>query len=310
MQLGKLRAAKTQCSDEAKNDQRTGDLLDKFLREHVDARLKARSSKEYQRLTTRLVPLKLRRAKIAEIRRPDIAQLHNSLAATPYQANRLLAVLRKFFNWCEKLGYRPDHSNPTLHIDLFEEKKRERFLSPAEIGHLGEVLNELEQKSAVSPFVVAALRLLLLTVARLNETLTAKWDWMDFENACIRLPDSKTGTKVIYLIPPAMQIINSMPRLEGNPYIICGQKEGTHLVNLQKPWKAIRELAGLQNVRIHDLRHSFASVAVASGMSLPMIATVLSKGNRLIDPQPSETECSRTPTQRAAEEDLAISNTR
>lgn len=261
--------------DEIRNDQTFGELLDRFLIEHASARLKTRSSAEYQRLVERLITSKIRRTRISDIKRPEIAQLHNSLSATPYQANRLLAVLRKFFNWCEKLGFRPDNSNPTLHIDLFEEKKRERFLSPAEIAHLGEVLSDLEQEGETSPFVIGALRLLLLTGARLNEILTTKWEWVDFDNGCIRLPDSKTGAKTIYLSAPAMQLINAMPRLEDNPYVICGQKKGTHLVNLQKPWNIIRERAGLKDVRIHDLRHSFASVAVASGMSLPMIGKLL-----------------------------------
>lgn len=264
-----------QARDETKNDQRFGDLIDRFLVEHANARLKSRSSDEYARLVDRLLPAKLRRIKILSVKRSDIAQLHNSLAATPYQANRLLAVLRKFFNWCEKLGFRADNTNPTLHIDLFEEKKRERFLSPAEIAHLGDVLSELEETAKVSPYVAGAIRLLLLTGARLNEILAAKWEWVDFGNGCIRLPDSKTGAKVVYLSAPAMQIVNALPRLEGNPYLICGQKEGAHLVNLQKPWKAIREEAGLHDVRLHDLRHSFASVAVASGMSLPMIGKLL-----------------------------------
>ena len=253
----------------------TGELLDQFLQEHGDAKLKARSSAEYRRLVETLVAPKLRRVPITEVGRSHVAQLHNGLAKTPYQANRLLAVLRKFFNWCEKNGFRPDHTNPALHVEPFKERKRERFLSPVEIAHLGEVLAEIERGGEQSPFVVAAIRLLILTGARLNEILTLKWDWIDFDNSCVRLPDSKTGAKTIYLSPPAKQVLASLPRYEGNPHVICGQKKGACLVNLQKPWDAIRTRAGLDNVRIHDLRHSFASIAVASGMSLPMIGKLL-----------------------------------
>lgn len=253
----------------------TGELLDQFLQEHADAKLKGRSSAEYRRLVETLVPSKLRRLLITEIGRLHVAQIHNGLVKTPYQANRLLAVLRKFFNWCEKNGFRPDHSNPALHVEPFKERKRERFLSPAEIAHLGTVLAEIERGGGQSPFAIAAIRLLILTGARLSEILTLQWDWIDFDNSCVRLPDSKTGAKTIYLSPQAMQVLASLPRYEDNPHVICGLKKGSCLVNLQKPWRGIRKRAGLDNVRIHDLRHSFASIAVASGMSLPMIGKLL-----------------------------------
>lgn len=253
----------------------TGELLNQFLQEHADVKLKARSSAEYRRLVETLVPSKLRRLPITEIGRSHVAQVHNGLVKTPYQANRLLAVLRKFFNWCEKNGFRADHTNPALHVEPFRERKRERFLSPAEISHLGEVLSEIERGGGQSPFAIAAIRLLILTGARLGEILRMKREWIDFDNACIRLPDSKTGAKTIYLSPPAMQVLASLPRYEDNPHVICGLKKGACLVNLQKPWRAIRKRAGLDNVRIHDLRHSFASIAVASGMSLPMIGKLL-----------------------------------
>lgn len=256
-------------------EKNTGGVLSMFLREHVDTKLKGRSSAEYRRLVETLVPSKLLRLPITEISRPNVAQLHNNLAETPYQANRLLAVLRKFFNWCEKNGYRENHSNPAMHVQPFKERKRERFLTPAEISHLGSVLSEIEGRGGQGPFVIAAIRLLILTGARLSEILTLQWDWIDFENSRIRLPDSKTGAKTIYLSPPAKQVLIGLQRYEDNPHVICGARAGAHLVNLQKPWRSIRKQAGLDDVRIHDLRHSFASIAVANGMSLPMIGKLL-----------------------------------
>lgn len=261
--------------DVKRTEKSMGELLDAFLSDHADVKLKRRSSEEYRRLVDKLVPASLRRKPITEIGRADISRLHNTMAKTPYQANRLLAVLRKFFNTCERDGYRPDYSNPTLHIQPFKEEKRERFLKPAEIAHLGEVLGEIEREAGHNPFTIAAIRLLLLTGARLGEVLGMKWEWIDWEGSCVRLPDSKTGAKTIYLNAPALQVLANLPRLEGNPYVICGLKNGERLVNLQKPWRAIRKRAGLDDVRIHDLRHSFASTAVASGMSLPMIGKLL-----------------------------------
>ncbi len=123
--------------------------------------------------------------------------------------------------------------------------------------------------------MVAAIRLLALTGARLSEILTLRWDFVDLERACLRLPVSKTGKKVVYLSAPALELLSRLPRVEGNPHVIVGERRGAHLVNLQKPWRRLRHAAGLDEVRIHDLRHSFASVAAASGQSLIIIGALL-----------------------------------
>ena len=183
--------------------------------------------------------------------------------------------MSKFFNWTEKNGFRPDGSNPCRHVEKYKETKRERFLSEAELAQLGEALREAETDKSASPWVIAAIRLLTLTGARLSEVLTLRWDYVDFERATIRLPDSKTGAKTLYLNAPALEVLSGIPRLEDNPHVICGERKGAHLVNLQKPWRRIRQAAGLGDVRIHDLRHSFASVAAAGGMSLPLIGALL-----------------------------------
>ncbi len=142
------------------------------------------------------------------------------------------------------------------------------------IAHLGSVLASEGVSRRFSPFAIAAIRLLALTGARLSEILTLKWEWVDFDAKCLRLPDSKTGAKTVYLNAPAL-LACGLERLDGNPYVICGERKGAHLVNLQKPWRAIRAMAELNNVRLHDLRHTFASIAVANGMSLPMIGALL-----------------------------------
>jgi integrase len=115
----------------------------------------------------------------------------------------------------------------------------------------------------------------VFTGARLGEILGLQWTWIDFDRGEARLPDSKTGIKTLHLAPPALALLTKLPQLNGNPYVIAGAKSGAALVNLEKPWRAIRASAGLDDVRLHDLRHAFASVAASSGMGLPIIGKML-----------------------------------
>lgn len=213
--------------------------------------------------------------KVTEVDRADIARLHHSLRSTPYQANRCLALLSKLFNLAEKWGLRPDNTNPTRHVEKYREQPRRRYLSGDELARLGRALAEAEVDNKESPFVVAAIRLLLFTGARVNEILTLRWDSVDLEGACLHLHDSKTGQKDVMLNAPALEVLANLPRIDLNPFVIVGKQPGSHWVNLSKPWQRIRSRAGLGDVRIHDLRHSFASVAVSSGMGLPIVGALL-----------------------------------
>jgi integrase len=143
------------------------------------------------------------------------------------------------------------------------------------LARLGEVLTTAERNRSVSPFAVAAIRLLVFTGARRNEILTLKWEHVDLERACLRLPDSKTGQKTVYLNAPALQLLAEVPRLADCPYVIVSALSGAHLVSLEKPWRRVRTRAGLDGVRLHDLRHSFASVAAGAGLGLPIIGALL-----------------------------------
>jgi integrase len=252
-----------------------GELLTRFLDEHADDKLKPSTAAEYHRLARLYVLPALRHRLIRDISRSDVVRMHTSLAAKPYQANRVVALLSKFFNWCESQSHRPDGSNPCRHVEKFGEAKRERFLSSEELTRLGEALRTAEAERTASPWVIGAIRLLALTGARLSEILTLKWEFVDFERATIRLPDSKTGAKTLYLNAPALTVLAELPRVDGNPFVIVGERKGARLVNIQKPWRRIRKAARLDDVRLHDLRHSFASVAAAGGMSLPIIGALL-----------------------------------
>ena len=204
-----------------------------------------------------------------------MAKLHHGLRRTPAEANYLARVLSSFFTWCERHGYREDHSNPARLVVKFPERKRERFLSPRELRRLARALAVAERCGKVTPHMAAAVRLLVLTGARLGEVLSLRWEWVDLAAGELRLPDSKTGAKVIHLNAPARAVLAELPRLKGNPFVIVGKMPGRPLVNLEKPWRRVRKAALLDDVRLHDLRHSHASVGVASGLSLPLIGGLL-----------------------------------
>ena len=263
----------------ARREQRKAETLaefaDRYMTDLAPTRKKATSiATDRINLRRHILPA-LGGLKVASITRADVIRLHQSMKLIPGAANRTLALLSHMLNVAEKWGLRPDGSNPCRHVEKYRERKRERFLSEAELGRLAEVLTEADRTRTEMPSVLTAIRLLLFTGARLSEILTLRWEHVDMEGQCLRLPDSKTGAKVVYLPPAALEILAALDRHEDNPYVIVGAKLGTHLINLQKPWRRIRKKAGLDGVRIHDLRHSFASMAVAGGLSLPVIGALL-----------------------------------
>ncbi len=168
-------------------------LGERFLEEHVAVRCKPSTQYEYRRSVDLFINPKIGTRRVTDIQRRDIAELHHSLRHIPYQANRTLCVLSKMFNLAEVWGLRPDGSNPCLHVKKFPEEKRERFLSADEYAALGRTLAELEAAKSEPVSVIAAIRLLMLTGCRLNEIMTLKWAYVDWQAKAFRLPDSKTG---------------------------------------------------------------------------------------------------------------------
>ncbi len=252
-----------------------GDLADRHIDEHAKIKNKARSAKRDRRAWDRCVLPKLGKRKVKDITRGDIARLMTDMADTPAMANKVLTVLSKAFNLAEVWGWRVEGTNPCRHVDRFKEDGRERYLSESELKRLGETLVEAEDEWGALPQAIAAIRLLLLTGCRSAEILGLRWEEVDFERRCLQLPDSKTGRRTVVLNSGALQILAGLKRVEDNPYVIPGGKAGDHLKSLQKLWDRVRVAADISDVRIHDLRHTYASVGVNDGHNLSVIGKLL-----------------------------------
>ena len=160
-------------------------------------------------------------------------------------------------------------------MQKYKERSRERFLSEEEFRRLGRVLGEVEAGGKVSAGAVAAIRLLMLTGCRRGEIAMLRWEDVDLEGGELRLRDAKTGPRQVALSPAAVRVLSAIPRHADNPWVIPGRKPGTWLSNLNVSWLVVRGRADLDDVRLHDLRHSFASRALALGESLSMIGKLL-----------------------------------
>lgn len=216
--------------------------------------------------------------KAQEMLRADLAKLHLSMKETPYQANRLIATVASMYSYGEKHGLTPENFNPAKRIDRFGETRRERFLSSEELGRLGHALRELDESGRYGT-AISALKFLLLTGARLREALNLKWSYVDLERGILLLPDSKTGKKTVTLNAPSMEILVNLKakadRESFNDYVFYGARPDVPRSDLKKPWAAVTKLAVLEELRIHDLRHSFASVGAGAGLGLPIVGKLL-----------------------------------
>jgi len=225
-------------------------------------------------LSNVLIPA-IGKRQISDIPRQDISRFHSSHSEHPIKANRALELASAMFNFAELRGFREEGTNPCKGIKKFQEKARERYLSMDELSRLGGVLAEVERTQEEAPEAINAIRLLIYSGCRRNEVLSLRWEDVDFERSCLHLPDTKTGTRTVLLNSAAAAVLRGCQRILGNPHVFPGKKRGQHIVNLQKPWVRIREKAGLGDVRIHDLRHTFASVGAGLGDSLYMIGSLL-----------------------------------
>jgi integrase len=247
----------------------------RFLKEHVAVRCKPTTQSEYRRSVELFIDPFLGKQRIRSVTTADVAELHGSLSYIPYQANRTLGVLSKMMSLAEIWGLRDRHSNPCEDIQRYPEHKRERFLSLKEVKALGRALDAAESDGSEGKYACTAFRLLLLTGCRLSEIQRLRWEHVYLDEGELSLPDSKTGAKTVHLGAAAIALLRSLPRVEKNPFVIAGKNSGWYLTDLQRPWRRIRSVAVLNEVRIHDLRHTFASGGLAVGEGLYMIGKLL-----------------------------------
>lgn len=275
-----------------------------FLEEHVKARRKARTTVGYETLLRKHAYPQMGQIKAEALSRADVARLHASLAGSPHTANRVVAVLGSMYSYAQKNGVVPENFNPTRGLEKYREEGRERYLSSAELQRLGAALDEGEeiglpwefdttapnakhvpkewkgQREKLDPHAAAAIRLLLLTGARLREILDLRWSHTDLERGLLLLPDSKTGKKTIVLSSAAMAIIERLAGedtegLKRNDYVIKGVGDGKPRRDLKRPWEAVRRRAKLDDIRLHDVRHTFASLGAGASLGLPIVGKLL-----------------------------------
>ncbi len=273
-------------------------VADDFMSLYAATNCKLRTQIEYRGWLARHLLPALGARRLTDIRRADLARLHARLSPTPVEANHVLALFRAIWNWAARRDEVDGAANPAVGVDRYPERGRERFLTSDELGRLGAALVEGEtvglvyevdeakpgakhapkperRRVKLDPFAVAAIRLLILTGGRLREILDAQWSYVDLERGILFLPDSKTGRKPVYLSAAAQAVLAAIPRIEGNPHVIAGANDGKPRADLNRPWAAVRRVAGLDGVRLHDLRHSFASVGAGASMGLPIIGKLL-----------------------------------
>lgn len=264
-------------------------LCDDYIKRHAQPYKRAASIRDDKAMIDGLIVPNLGRIMVEAATRRDIEDLHHSLKATPYRANRVLSLLSKMFSLAVEWNWRSD--NPAKHVPKFQEEKRERWLSAEEVEALASALDcypearadELggtpKQREAIKKLasrVVGAIRLLMITGARKNEALTARWADFDLDRGVWTKPSHHTKQKRTEHVPlsdQALSFVNSLPK--DNDLLFPGRRKDKPFTDLKFAWGKICEAAELENVRIHDLRHTFASHLVSSGESLPIVGRLL-----------------------------------
>ena len=247
------------------------ELCEQYLDRYAIIYKKKSSFIRDKNLINRVIIPDFGKMKVVDLGRMHLIKYHHSLKETPIMANRLLALISTMMNLAEKWEYRDQNTNPCKFVDRYKENKRQVYLSMDQLERVGSAMRQL--KDIESEYVLSAIQMLILTACRTQEILSLKWEYIDFKNSSMNLPDTKTGERKIYLNPSALNILEKLERK--SEYVFVSRVENKRITTIRLTWKKICKIADLKNVRPHDLRHTFASHAVNNGFSLPIIAKML-----------------------------------
>ncbi len=279
LMIARLKAGKEASAAHSASGEQDGltiaELAERYLNDHVEVRCKPKTVTLCRLLLSNHIIPTLGHVPVEALERKQVAELHYRLRDRPAMANHVVATLSRMFNRAEGWGLIPESTNPCRAFPKYKTQKHERFLTEGEFRRLGRVLSDAAHEGGISVHAVAALRLLMLTGCRRSEILGLRWTDVDLEANVLHLADSKTGPRAVPLSPAAARVLSELPRVLDNPWVIVSRKRGEHLRNINQPWEIIRRRAKLDDVRLHDLRHSWASRALALGESLPMIGRLL-----------------------------------
>ena len=295
--LAKVRLGEDPMSDkvDSRKAATIAEIARAFLDDHARAKRKPRTAEHYRDILERIVLPDLGTMKAEVVTRSDVARLHLKWKRTHVQANRMLGVVSGLYSFAGRRGLIQEGINPARGVEKYPENRRERFLTVDELARIGTAIRAAEtigiawdvdetrptakhipknnRRTIIGPHVAAALRLLIFTGARLREILHLRWEYVDFDRGLLLLPDSKTGRKTIILNAPALAILSELPRV--GAYVIAGENPDAPRADLKRPWEVVARHAGLDGVRLHDLRHTYASIGAGSGLGLPIIGKLL-----------------------------------
>lgn len=252
----------------SRNAPRLEDLRNRFHVEHSSQK-KPGTARNYEILWRLHILPALGNPAVADITESDVLKLKARMASRPYNANRALEVVSKAFDLAERWRWRPQNSNPCRHVDAFPEAGVQRILEPAEVAA---VWHQLDADD-ILPSMRSLIRLLAMTGCRSGEWRKALWSWVELDGAVLKLPDSKTGAKVVPLSPDVVALLRNLPRT--SIYVLPGVKGGP-LGGHRRIWLRVLKRAGITDrVRIHDLRHTVGSYAHQAGASQREVADLL-----------------------------------
>lgn len=250
------------------------DLQERYDREHGKLHKKAYSQDCDKRLWAKHIIPVIGGLQVRDLNRDDVVRMHTSSKGR-YAMNRALALLSHAMSMAELWKWRDEGTNPCRLVKRYKEEERERILNPDELRTLLEELDRTDRERLAGKAVVNLVRLILFTGCRQAEIRTARWEWVDWNRSHLALPDSKGGKKNVELPPQAIDLLKRMRAVDRGDWIIPGHIRGQHLINPTKPWKAICDRAGFGRLRLHDLRHTYGTMASLQGLSLREVADLL-----------------------------------